>query len=75
MDDPFSASLTRASFVFAADVLDCFRSIVISNVYAILHDPSVYSNPGEFNPDRYLPASEGGLGEPLPVGNFGFGRR
>jgi hypothetical protein len=55
--------------------LNNFRSIVISNVYAILHDPSVYSNPDEFNPDRYLPASEGGLGEPLPIGNFGFGRR
>jgi len=48
---------------------------MIANAYAILHDPSVYSDPEAFNPDRYLPTSEGGLGEPLPVGQFGFGRR
>jgi len=40
-----------------------------------LHDSSVYTNPETFNPDRYIPTSEGGLGEPLPVGPFGFGRR
>jgi len=52
-----------------------FRSIVIANAYAILHDASIYADQQEFNPDRYISASEGGAGEPLPVGHFGFGRR
>ena len=51
------------------------RSLVMANAHAITHDLSVYSEPDRFNPDRYIPASEGGLGEPLPVGHFGFGRR
>ena len=41
-----------------------------------MHDPSVYSNPYEFKPERFLPASKGGLAEPDPVPIvFGFGRR
>jgi cytochrome P450 len=47
----------------------------MANAHAITRDPSVYSKPDKFNPDRYIPTSEGGLGEPLPVGHFGFGRR
>ncbi|KAE9379474.1 cytochrome P450, partial [Stipitochalara longipes BDJ] len=50
-------------------------SLVMANAHAITHDPSIYSEPNKFNPDRYILASEGGLGEPLPVGHFGFGRR
>ena len=38
-------------------------------------DSKVYSDPYTFNPDRYIPRTEGGKGEPDPVGNFGFGRR
>ncbi|TVY35980.1 Cytochrome P450 monooxygenase [Lachnellula subtilissima] len=45
------------------------------NVFAMHRDPDVYSNPYDFSPDRYIPKSEGGLGEAFPVGNFGFGRR
>ena len=52
-----------------------FRSIVIANAYAILHDHSIYADPEAFNPDRYISALDGGAGEPLPVGHFGFGRR
>jgi len=51
------------------------RAIVIANAWAMLHDPNTYKNPSTFNPDRFLPVSEGGNGEPIPTGQFGFGRR
>jgi cytochrome P450 len=47
----------------------------MANAYAITHDVSVYTEPDVFNPDRYVPVAEGGAGEPLPVGHFGFGQR
>ncbi|KAI5831512.1 cytochrome P450 [Schizophyllum commune Tattone D] len=50
-------------------------SVVIYNAYAMMHDENVYSDHWRFNPDRYLSKEEGGLGEPLPDGHFGFGRR
>ncbi len=50
-------------------------SIVYANAQAMTHDERVYSNPSIFNPDRYIPKERGGLGEPLPEGPFGFGRR
>lgn len=50
-------------------------TIVYQNVWAMMHDESVYSEPDRFWPERYLSREEGGNGEPLPVGNFGFGRR
>ena len=41
----------------------------------MLHDPSVYADPMEFNPDRFLPR-EGKEPEPDPRDVcFGFGRR
>ncbi|CAK7221587.1 hypothetical protein SBRCBS47491_004577 [Sporothrix bragantina] len=42
---------------------------VYANARAITHDPNVYANPDAFEPERYA------RGEPLPVGQFGFGRR
>jgi cytochrome P450 len=48
---------------------------VIANAWAMLHDPVVYKDPFKFNPDRFLPVSEGGSGEPIPMGHFGFGRK
>lgn len=50
-------------------------SFVYANARAMTHDSKTYSDPDEFNPDRYIPQTEGGAGEPFPVGQFGFGRR
>ncbi|EXJ84725.1 hypothetical protein A1O3_05396 [Capronia epimyces CBS 606.96] len=50
-------------------------SVVYANAYAMTHDERYYSDPDDFNPDRYLPPDQGGRGEPLPEGPFGFGRR
>lgn len=50
-------------------------SIVIANIWQMLHDPSVYANPLEFDPTRYLPWG-GGEAAPDPREIcFGFGRR
>jgi cytochrome P450 len=50
-------------------------TIVYPNVWAMMHDESVYRDPFRFWPERYLPEDQGGNEEPLPIGNFGFGRR
>jgi len=50
-------------------------STVIANAWAMHHDPKIYKDPFTFNPDRYLPLSEGGANEPIPTEHFGFGRR
>lgn len=50
-------------------------SVVYANAWAMSRDERVYSSPEEFAPQRYLPKDEGGRGEPLPDGPFGFGRR
>lgn len=51
------------------------QPIIISiskTIRAALHDPELYSNPDQFNPDRYESPSP----EPDPVSfAFGFGRR
>ncbi|KAI1459880.1 cytochrome P450 [Annulohypoxylon moriforme] len=50
-------------------------TLVYYNTFAMSRDPAVYKDPEKFNPDRYTPKEEGGYGEPLLVGPFGFGRR
>ncbi|KAI0481300.1 putative cytochrome P450 oxidoreductase [Xylariaceae sp. FL0804] len=50
-------------------------SVVYANAWAMSRDERHYSDPEDFVPERYLPASEGGRGEPFPEGAFGFGRR
>ena len=50
-------------------------SFVYANALAMTHDETTYADPETFNPDRFKPQSEGGAGEPFPIGQFGFGRR
>lgn len=50
-------------------------SVVYANAWAMSRDEAVYSSPDDFIPERYAAAAEGGRGEPLPDGPFGFGRR
>ena len=43
---------------------------------AMLHDPTAYSDPDTFNPDRFSPTDKNPEGEPDPArAVFGFGRR
>ncbi|KAJ3506015.1 hypothetical protein NMY22_g17383 [Coprinellus aureogranulatus] len=49
---------------------------VLTNTWAILHDPSIYKNPLEFNPDRFI--NDGKLDPTIrdPASAiFGYGRR
>ncbi|THH17023.1 hypothetical protein EW146_g3718 [Bondarzewia mesenterica] len=46
-------------------------SIVIGNIEGLLHDPSIYPDPYEFKPERYLHSGEV---DPARIA-FGFGRR
>ena len=50
-------------------------SVVYANAWAMSRDERHYSSPEDFIPERYAPKEEGGRGEPLPDGPFGFGRR
>ncbi|KAJ3510929.1 hypothetical protein NLJ89_g4394 [Agrocybe chaxingu] len=51
-------------------------TIVIGNAWAILHDPTVFSNPLEYQPERYLKHGQLDPDARNPdVAAFGFGRR
>ncbi|KAJ3692741.1 hypothetical protein LUZ60_011836 [Juncus effusus] len=45
------------------------------NMWAITHDPQVWSNPTEFNPGRFLGQNFSVLGSDLRLAPFGSGRR
>ncbi|KAG1748839.1 cytochrome P450 [Suillus paluster] len=50
-------------------------SVVIPNIWFMLHDPRTYANPSQFNPERFL-AKDGKGPETNPrTICFGFGRR
>ncbi|KAF9247139.1 cytochrome P450 [Melanogaster broomeanus] len=50
-------------------------SLILPNIWFMLHDPRTYTNPNEFNPERFL-AREGKEPEADPRTTcFGFGRR
>ncbi|KAI0260544.1 cytochrome P450 [Gloeopeniophorella convolvens] len=50
-------------------------SIVVTNIWQMLHDPSTYVNPEQFSPERFL-ETERRSAEPDPREcAFGFGRR
>ncbi|KAF4621589.1 hypothetical protein D9613_012598 [Agrocybe pediades] len=48
-------------------------TIVYGNAWSILHDPTIYTNPSEYRPERYL-KPDPGVRDP-DVAVFGFGRR
>ncbi|KAF9548289.1 cytochrome P450 [Agrocybe pediades] len=48
-------------------------TVVYGNAWAILHDPTVYTNPSEYNPERYL--NPGPNVRDPDCAAFGFGRR
>ncbi|GJE96490.1 cytochrome P450 [Phanerochaete sordida] len=50
-------------------------SVVIGNIWAMLHDPAVYRDPEAFTPARFLTAAGTLNDTPPPAEAFGFGRR
>lgn len=51
-------------------------TIVMPNIWAMLHDPKLYPDPLTFNPDRFWNLSESEMAEKDPRNfMFGFGRR
>ncbi|TFY62176.1 hypothetical protein EVG20_g6799 [Dentipellis fragilis] len=53
-------------------------SVVMANIWAFTHDPSMYSSPSEFNPDRFMHHPDDPTRIPPPDPRsyvFGFGRR
>lgn len=50
-------------------------TMIIANVWAIMHDPEKFDNPMQFDPERYL--INGRLSPEVddPSAGFGFGRR
>ncbi|XP_072014939.1 vitamin D 25-hydroxylase-like [Amphiura filiformis] len=50
------------------------NSVVISNLYAVMHSPELWGDPEEFRPERFLD-NEGNFREPDEVIPYGVGRR
>ncbi|KAF8879070.1 cytochrome P450 [Infundibulicybe gibba] len=50
-------------------------SIVIANIWSMLHDPSMYANPDKFDPTRFLGGDGREAEKDITEFVFGFGRR
>ncbi|KAI0061749.1 cytochrome P450 [Artomyces pyxidatus] len=50
-------------------------SIVIANIWAILHDPELYPEPEVFRPERFLTADGEPRDDPMLSAVWGFGKR
>ncbi|XP_072016397.1 cytochrome P450 2U1-like [Amphiura filiformis] len=50
------------------------NSVVISNLYAVMHSPELWGDPEEFRPERFLD-DDGNFHEPKEVIPFGIGHR
>jgi len=48
---------------------------ILANIWAILHNPDMYKNPEEFNPDRYVDSKDCPAEPDHSQAVFGFGRR
>jgi len=61
------------------DVYEGYRlpagSLVFANTWAILHDPEIYPDPMEFQPERYLGPQAPGTNPDPRAFAFGYGRR
>ncbi|CAA7258706.1 unnamed protein product [Cyclocybe aegerita] len=76
------AGTARFIFVFSFfESAILFRSgtTVTANTWAILHDETMYPEPFDFQPERFLQSKDGGKDgvcpDPFIMGAFGFGRR
>ncbi|KZT66837.1 cytochrome P450 [Daedalea quercina L-15889] len=50
-------------------------AVIIANSWAMLHDPSIYPDPFEVKPERYLNRTNGGINPDPENWSFGYGRR
>ncbi|KAI0263940.1 cytochrome P450 [Gloeopeniophorella convolvens] len=50
-------------------------AIVMSNIWAMLHDPTTYPDPDLFKPERFLREDGSLIDDPMVGVSFGFGRR
>jgi cytochrome P450 len=67
-------ALVIANVWYASEgFVSCIGHILTEQRRKFLHDPEVYADPFDFNPDRFLGPNP--APHPTDVGVFGFGRR